>query len=158
MLVKIINSHGETNGIRIVNDGYYTQIEGVYTLDLTEKKVFNAYMKAKNDIMYAEVKHHDTTENFYKLLKRYAGKKSYLTVSEFAALVSKIGYDGYYYSYGVISAFEEVKVCKKSLKVIDSTNTVTYIRYDGKTKFYIDNFMLVHNDSNNKNNVYHYCR
>lgn len=156
MLEKLI-CEGRTVGIRVVNNGLYTQIKGIYKLNLTEESVFKAYMRVKNDMMYAEIAHHDSTKNFYKLLKRYAGNKDYLTASEFATLINKIGYNGFYYNYGLISALEEVKPCKKSLRVKDSTNTVSYIRYDGKTKFYLENFVIEHKDCNNKNNVYCYC-
>ena len=122
-----------------------------------DKNFVNQFITAKNKMLFDDTVKHDSTENFYRLLKRYSHGKSYLTVEEFSRLVKAIGYSGYYYSYDVISCFEEVKICNKSIRVTDSTGRKTYLRIDGNYKLPISSFSLIHHDSNNRNDIYKYC-
>ena len=122
-----------------------------------DENFIKQFIKEKNKMLFDDITTHDSTKNFYRLLKRYSHGKSYLTVEEFSRLVKDIGYSGYYYSYDIISCFEEVKICNKSIRITDSTGRKTYLRIDGSYKLPISAFGLIHHNDNNKNNVYKYC-
>ena len=47
-----------------------------------DKKFVNQFITAKNKMLFDDTVKHDSTENFYRLLKRYSHGKSYLTVEE----------------------------------------------------------------------------
>ena len=57
-----------------------------------DKNFVNPFITAKNKMLFDDTVKHDSTENFYRLLKRYSHGKSYLTVEEFSQLVKAIGY------------------------------------------------------------------
>lgn len=155
-MLQKLTCEGVPVGIRFISDNLTADKKAVKTFEIKqpyfERLHFNddnfvkQFLKAKNNMLYHDAPKHDTTGNFKKLLKRYSHGKSFLTVSEFAELVKAIGYKGFYYAYGLISCFEDVKICKKSIRITDSTGLKQYISYTSNYKLYIDNFALIHNN------------
>ena len=107
---------------------------------LREINYFRAHTEPEN------VHRKHTEDNFKHYLRKFSHGKNYMTVKEFAEFVKVNGYgSGYYYSYDLLGAFEEVKICPKSIKIIDSCKNVTYLRYTSDYKIDLCGISLIHN-------------